>query len=305
MKAILEGTITSFEVLGEVLKYDGTVLCPGTWQGIDRNKINYNLPVIAEGATTFSGVALHEGHQDLSRGAVKGFNASSWFSDGCIKNRGYIWDKETIQAILEKRYPMGQSMEAEVWVDEQMNALRIKGDSIAIGVQNPACANAKIGNVTSVRMSMEDDKRKAILEGATLIGEPTGKVVALSEDEYVQLKALAEKGKTADSIKADLEGVKTTLAEMKASKEASEISGVVSEIVLMDKEFKVEAYCEGVTEHPMRMRMLNAYRGILAKVSPILPGENKVAVKNEDLGGVAKEVFGADLSSMFLKKEGS
>jgi len=307
MKAVLSGQITSFEILGEVLKYEGTVLCPGTWQGVDGNKITYSDAVVASGAPTFSGVALHEGHIDQTREAVKGFNAVSWYQDGCIRNRGYIWDKTTVDKVVMGEYPMGQSMEAEVYVDSQMNAVRIQGSSIAIGVENPACQPAKIGRIESVKLSMDEDKKKALLAGATLIGEPkeSTKMVALSEDEYVQMKALAEKGKTVDILKTDLEVVKTTLGAMKTSNEAAEIVKVVGEITGMDKDFKVDVYCEGVSEHSMKMRMLNAYRGIISKIAPILPSETPIIVKNEELEGASRDVFGVDLKEMFLKKEGS
>ena len=306
MKAILSGQITSFEILGEVLRYEGTVLCPGTWQGIDGNKISYSEPVVASGAGTFSGVSLHEGHLDQTREAVKGFNSVSWYQDGCIRNRGYVWDKPTIGKIMAGEYPMGQSMEAEVYVDDKMNAVRVQGTSIAIGISSPACRAAAINKMESVRLSLDEDKKKTLLAGATLIGEPTGKLVALGEDEYAQLKALAEKGKTIDSLKNDFSVMKATLEAMKASGEAVEITGVVGEIAAMDKDFKVDVYCEGITDHSMKMRMLNAYKTTLAKFTPILPvtAGKPVVVKNEELADASVDVFGVTLGDMLLGKKG-
>jgi hypothetical protein len=302
LKATLSGEITSFEVLGEVLRYEGTVLCPGTWQGIDGNKITYSAPVVSQGAGTFSGVSLHDGnHQDLTREAVKGFNAVSWSQDGCIRNRGYIWHQPTIEKIMAGEYPMGQSMEADVWVDENMNAVKIQGSSIAIGISNPACRSAKIESLASVRLSMDETKKKALLESATVIGEPSGKAVLLAEEDYVQMKALAEKGKTVDSMKTDLEALKASLGKMVSNSEAKEITEIAKEISVMDSAFKVEAYCEGIADHAMKMRMLNAYKTTLSKFTPVLPATSTpVEVKNEDLAGASKEVFGVEMKEMLL-----
>jgi len=302
MKAVLSGEITSYETLGEVIKYEGTILCPGTWRGVDGNEIKYVSPaVIAEGAPTFSGTSLVDSHFDQTRAAVKGFNAAAWYQNGCIRNRGYIWDKEIIAKIVASEYPLGQSMEADVWVDDQMNALKIQGTAVAIGRANPACRPAMIDRIESVKMEMDEAQRKALLESATIIGEPKGKVVALAEEDYVVLKALAEKGKTVDTLKTDLEIVKTTLGAMKVANEVAEIARAVSEITGVDKEFKIETYCEGIADHAMKMRMLNAYKTQLAKFTPTLPSAGTVVqVKDEDLKPAALEMFGVPMETMFL-----
>jgi hypothetical protein len=149
---------------------------------------------------------------------------------------------------------------------------------------------------------MDEQKKKTLLESATVIGEPAGKAVLLAEEDYVQMKALAEKGKTVDSMKTDLEALKASLGKMVANSEAKEVAEIAKEISVMDSAFKVEAYCEGIADHAMKMRMLNAYKTTLAKFTPVLPAATgaPIEVKNEELVGTAKDMFGVDMKEMFL-----
>jgi len=331
------GSIDSFERLGDVYKYEGTILCPGTWKGIDGHEITYSaeLPeVLQTAASTFVGTQLVDGHLNQTRSAVKGFNSSAWYGDdGCIHNVGYIFDPDIIAAINSGDYPVGQSMEARVLVDETMTALRIIGERVAIGITKPACKLARQNIGKEVKLSMSeckfaqtltsalqgyfegDDKDTKIAEivaklgeGMTVLpGDPKEKYIVLSDEIYATLKAGAEGAKKNDGLATEVKELKETLLGMVKSGQESGLSAAVLKIVALDGEFKSEEYLEGIEDHSIKMRMLNTYLQNLARYTPTIPQtEVSHTVKMEDAEekDVAMKAFGMSIED-FIGKPGA
>lgn len=322
------GTIDSFEQHGDVYVYEGTVLCPGTWKGVDGHEINYRADwpdVMQEAAPTFNGSQLVHGHFGRSREAVKGFNSVAWFDGECIRNRGYVFDPEVIEQIQQGDYPMGQSMEAKVWVNDQMDALKIVGERVAIGIDRPACKLAEQGKGKEVRLSMPDEckfveqlKAKlaehiegddaedrinaiatALGEGFTVVpGDPKDKYVVVSDEEYATLKAGAEGARANEGLADEVRELKGLLSQMVETQHAGELGGLIGQISAIDAEFKVETYLEGVEDHKLKVRMLTSYLAQLNRSVAILPQRDESVVVDlsaEDEDKLAKDTFGVSM----------
>ena len=319
MEVVLTGEIEEFTPMGEVVQYTGKLLRPGTWKGIDGNEISYSAPILNEGAKTFSGTRIVHSHRDRSQGAVKGFNSVAWFDGEWIRNRGFVFDPETVRQIKTGEYPMGQSMEASVFVDAHMNAVKLSGNQVAIGVEKPAVLGAQQDSVREIKLEkgkmgkfaeevkakvtaiMGDDKvTDKVTAVQTMLGElvqfvepdkvAESKYVLLADTTYAQMKADA----TAKPDDKRIETLETKLAAMEEAGRKTQLAELDGKIKKFDKDFKIDTYLEGVTDHIMKVRMLTSYLAAFQKMEPILPKPTVESVKLEDadLDKYAMEVYG-------------
>lgn len=312
-KVTFSGMIDSIEPEGDAYIYTGTILAPGVYKGIDGHTIIYEdsqrkiKTVFAEAAPTFNGRPLVYGHQLQTREAVKGFNAVAWLDGDVIRNKGYIFDPDIIELIKRNEFPMGQSMEAWVWTDNEMYAQRIEGTLVAIGIKKPAFKGALINQGKGVKLEMESefiktikakleeqfkgdehgDAIKAVLDifehVMEIPGENTGKHVLMSAERYVELKSAEEASKGGDSIKAELKKLTDKIGNMEKAKEKTGKDLLIGNIQVLNSDFKVDEYLEGVEDHSLQMRMLNAYYDRISDIEPILPdGGTEVQMTDDE-----------------------
>jgi hypothetical protein len=325
----MQGVIDEVERTGDVYVYYGTILEPGTWKGIDGHEIKYEdsetssiRDVFAEAAATFNGKQLVYGHYDKSRKAVKGFNLTTWLEDGALRNKGVIADPEVIQAIEAGSFDLGQSMEAWVWVNNQMQAQRIVGDVVAIGIKKPASMSAYMKKGKKVKLQMEfveqirakleeqfpeqEDKINAVLETFNELqvveGEIDKKYVLVPDTKFIKLMADAESSKGTDSLKDELNAVKSTLAKMQERDRKNEKDLLVGEIQVINGEFKAEEFLKGFDDHDMQMALLKAYYERIADAESILPEQTppRVEMSDEDMNKVMLELTGKTVEE-FIK----
>jgi len=334
----MDGRITKLEHVPEynAYRYEGELLGPGEWKGIDGHSIKYEdskrpiKEVFAEAAPTFTGKPLVHGHHRQDRGAVKGFNASAWLEGDVIRNRGYIFDPEVIESINRKTFPMAQSMEAWVWTDENMVAQRIVGEVVAIGISKPAYRNAWVGEGKGVKLEMGDDfvaQIKAKLEEQFTGDENKPKIeaimgmlkdftvmpdavmdakrVVLGATRFAELKAAEEAYKSAGDLKTQLTTLQATVKAMDDKKKQDEKQTLLEEIKVLNAEFKHEEFLKDIPDHGMQMRMLKAYYGELEKLEPILPSAKAKETKmsKDDEERVFEEMTGTKLSDFLHVKE--
>ena len=328
---IFQGTIDSFVPMGDIIQYEGTILKPGTWTGIDGNEIHYNNPaVLKEAAPTFSGTQLVHGHHDRTQRSVRGFNSMAWFDGEAIKNRGYIFEPETVKQIKNGKYPTGQSMEARVFVDTGMNALKVLGRRVAIGLTKPAVRGAHRQGIREVRLEKMGDKNifaeafevklKEVMENEEvedkgtaimeIFGElmtavdPEGvaesKYVLLTDTKFAEMKAAAETKPGTDDLTNEVNDLKVRLLAFETAGKTKQLTLLEGAIKKLDAEFVTETYLEGIDDHVMKVRMLTAYLAAYKKVAPILPatGVKDIKLGDEDLNKYAKEVYGEDFDSL-------
>lgn len=326
----LDGAIVNLEKKGTAYMYEGTVLCEGTYKGIDGHEIHYVdsdergiQEVFAEAVPTFSGTQLVHGHYDRTQRSVKGFNAVTWLGeDGCIKNKGYIFDPEIVKLIDGGDYPLGQSMEARVYVNSKMQAIRVVGERVAIGIGSPACKLAKQEKGKEVRLSMGDNKLisavkaklaelgveaekisdvTALLGDLTVIDSDDAKKVLMGAKEFADLKALAAQAQDQKGLITRLETVETLLKKNAVDEDKRNINMRVDAIKTFNAEFDVVAYLEGVEAHDMQIRLLDSYIKTAEEFIPMIPVAPLVAAvsmeKSEesalmkDMMGVSMEEF--------------
>ena len=296
-RVIFEGTIDKVESEGDAYVYYGSILGRGTWKGIDGHEIKYEdsqrkiVDVFEEGAPTFNGVPLVYGHHLQTREAVKGFNAVAWRDGDVIRNKGYIFNPETIALVKQGKFPMGQSMEAWVWVDNEMYAQRIEGTVVAIGIEKPAYKGGLIEKGKGVKLEMgtfaeqikakleelelDEEKVNTILELVKNVhvveGEIDNGYVLMPDRRFAELKAAEKAAEGTDTLKTKLEQLTTEINAMKAKDQKDEKDIIVGEIQVLNGEFKVDEYLEGVEDHGLQMRMLKAYYERISELEAILP----------------------------------
>ena len=230
VQIVLEGTIDSFKPMGDIIQYEGTILKRGTWRGSDGNTIHYeDLNVLKESAPTFSGTKLVHGHKDKSRKSVRGFNSVAWFDGEAIKNRGYIFDPPTVKLINAGKYPIGQSMEATVFVDSHMRAQKIVGRRVAIGIDRtavPGAIRAQVRNVRLEKMGEDNKFVDAFKEklDAVMADEETEEKAEAIMGLFAELMEIPDAGEAAASKYVLLTDTKFAeiLAEAKAKPDPKE-----------------------------------------------------------------------------------
>jgi len=305
-KVIFEGTIDNIEPEGDAYVYYGSILGRGTWKGIDGHEIKYEdsqrkiVDVFEEAAPTFNGKPLVYGHHLQTREAVKGFNAVAWRDGDVIRNKGYIFDPDVIALVKQGKFPMGQSMEAWVWVDNNMYAQRIEGTMVAIGIEKPAFKGGLIEKGKGVKLEMgtydeliktkleelelDEEKITAILELVkdvhVIEGEPEKGMVLMPDTRFAELKAAEQAAKGTDTLNAKLKQLTDEINAMKAKDQKNEKDIIIGEIQVLNGEFEAETYLEGVEDHELQMRMLKAYYDRISELESILPqGADDVEVK--------------------------
>lgn len=184
MKVILDGFI-EWKRMGPVAELEGVLITPGTYQGIDGKKVTYSRELLTKKAETILGTQIKYTHQDNAE-AVVGFNTGVRTDGGYIFNRGYIFDRNAIEELEKNPKKLGQSMEADVQLDDLGRAMDLTFTASAIGIENPACPEAVIQNIKEVRlgrMSATNDVLATYNDGVQLAGPTRTEFLAWVEKE--------------------------------------------------------------------------------------------------------------------------
>jgi len=160
----LDGFV-EWKKLGSVTEFEGVLISPGTYQGIDGKRITYSAEVLTKKSDGIPGTQVKYKHSDSAE-AVVGFNTGVRNANGFIFNRGYIFDPKIAEEIARNPKKLGQSMEADVLVNDLGQAIDVTYLASAIGIESPACPDAVLQSIQEVRLSRPSEK-DMLLDGSS------------------------------------------------------------------------------------------------------------------------------------------
>jgi len=188
--------------IGEVLRFEGLALKEGIWVGLNKIPILYSQNVIESAAAQLTNKpVVKAGHAETPEAFV-GFVTDVDYRDGELWVRGYVFDNETIDAIL-KGERVGLSIEATAKTrpgDGHQIAAALDISPVAL-VRSPACEPCLITSTKVVQMSATNN--------TTPLTVTNSQVTTMSEEPQLDF----DLSEIIEPIEEEVEGQKPTKVE--------------------------------------------------------------------------------------------
>lgn len=317
------GRQIQFEPAGEVIQVTGTLLCPGTFTGLDGEPVTFDKDAISDIKEHIEGnVPLKVTHfSDKIVGYATHFSYDE--ESGELKFKGYVFDPEAIRKITQDGY---DHISGEFDLDVTDGNVVVGGVLKAIAfVTNPAVPSANVEEAKPVALSRGDgmsgqdrpskDEFLGFIEGRLVeAGVPKDVVQKVMDvlkevikvpypypypaPKAEELEAkLAEKDKEIERLTAELEQYRAKFTELKEQ----EFKALAEELKNMGIK-EPEAIVEGIEDVEQRIAILqrvkeNVALSSTAKSEEVEAKEEKseAAQLAEDFGlseEEVKEIFG-------------
>ncbi|RLF28107.1 MAG: hypothetical protein DRN14_04610 [Thermoplasmata archaeon] len=158
----------SWKHVGKTLRIEGLALHPGTFTGLDGHTITYPPEIFDDNHIEIAERRLKYRHEDSDTSVIGFITGYDVKPDG-LYIRGYVFD-EGVAELIRNGEVDGLSIEAEVDVDQEMRAKKVKITAVAI-VPNPAAPKA--GILTSRIVALLGRNAENNVKGGEMPEKPT------------------------------------------------------------------------------------------------------------------------------------
>jgi hypothetical protein len=271
------------------LELETIMLASGTWRGRDGHTIYWPAAVVEAGAPSFLGKPVWMGHG----GQPIGYISAAGVDQGSVIAKSLIYDQASMNDITTKG--KAPSIEADVEAEwDPTMGFWVARSYLGLGtalVDNPACDSCGITDMKLVALEKLPPGGNTQMPEEIKPAAPNEQVVQLEADKKKISTELECKTKTLATLETKYGDLQKRVDEM-------EIADRVAKIVTLEKDFKVEKFLEGATDHVTKIAKLEAYFEGIKKVStPVKMAISETAAKQR-LDKISLELFGKEWEAL-------
>lgn len=270
----------------DVFIVTGVALAPGTYQGIDGAKIQYDQDVVKASCPSLLGIDYMTAHSP--NGKFGGTVVGNAIEADTLLYKAVVSKPEAI-ANIKKGF--GTSIEANVKTEwdkdkEVWRAVSVEHKMLC-QTDKPACPTSRVLNVKQVKLEKENMGN----EGAS------GNT---SEGQIDTLKAqLQTKDQEIATLKTERDAAKTELATLQGAVQQTELARLSDGIKSLDKNFDIAVFLKDIVDFPTKRIVLSKHLEVLQGIKA---GTVKLSVANvsqpsdlaERTNRISKDFFGIE-----------